>query len=56
MPCHCVDFKKVPCRPIGLKKVPCRMAPKPKKGHVAVSILGVYTIVVSVEYAFSWDV
>ena len=36
-------FKKASCRPVDFKKVPCRMSQRPKKGCVAVSILGVYT-------------
>ena len=52
--CRPVEFKKQPCRPVELekqsclpvefKKQPCRMSlrPRPKKGRVAVSILGVH--------------
>ena len=43
VPCRPVDFKKVPCRPVDFKKVPCRLSLMPKKGCVAMSILGVYT-------------
>ena len=39
--CRPVDFKKVSCRPVDFKKVLCRMSLRPKKGRVAVSILGV---------------
>ena len=41
--CHPVDFRKLPC-PVSLSfYFTCRMSPRPRKGHVAVSILGVYT-------------
>ena len=40
-------FKKVSCRPVDFKKVLCRMSLRPKKGRVAVSILGV-------NWAFVW--
>ena len=44
VPCHPIDFKKTSCRPVDFKKLPpCRMSLKPKKGHVAVLILVVYT-------------
>ena len=43
VPCHPGDFKKVPCHPGDFKKVPCPMLLRPKKGCVALSILGVYT-------------
>ena len=43
MLCRPVDFKKVPCRLVDLEKVPCRMSLRPKKGRVAMSILGVFT-------------
>ena len=43
VPCRPVDFKKVPCRPVDFKKVPCHMSLRPKKGRVAVSILGACT-------------
>ena len=35
-----VNLKKVPCRPSDFKKVPCCMSLRPKKGRVAVLILG----------------
>ena len=38
-----VDFKKTSCRHVDFTKVPCHMSLRPKKGSVAVSILGVYT-------------
>ena len=38
-----VDYKKSSCRPVKFKKITCRMSLKPKKGCVALSILGVYT-------------
>ena len=37
------NLKKHPCRPVEFKKHPCRMSLRPKKGRVALSILGVYT-------------
>ena len=40
--CRRVEFKRGPCRPVDFKKGPCRMSLRPKKGRVAVSILGVY--------------
>ena len=42
VPCHPVDFKKTSCRRVDFKKVSCCMSLMPKKGRVAVSILGVY--------------
>ena len=42
-PCRPVEFKKQSCRPVEFKKQPCRMSLRPKKGRVAVSILGVHT-------------
>ena len=36
-------FKKQSCRPVEFKKQPCRMSLRPKKGRVALSILGVHT-------------
>ena len=41
--CLPVEFKKSSCRPVEFKKSSCRMSLKPKKGHVAVTVLGVYT-------------
>ena len=41
--CRPVEFKKHPCRPVEFKKLPCRMSLRPKKGRVALSILGVHT-------------
>ena len=41
-PCRPVEFKKQSCRPVRFKKQPCRMSLRPKKGRVAVSILGVH--------------
>ena len=38
-----VEFKKQPCRPVKFKKQPCHMSLRPKKGRVALSILGVHT-------------
>ena len=43
MPCHPIDFKKTSCRHVDFEKVPCRMSLRPRRGHVAVSILGVPT-------------
>ena len=43
LPCRPFNFKKLPCRPVDFKKVPCRMTLRPKKGCVAMLILGVYT-------------
>ena len=43
LPCWPVEFKKHPCRPVEFKKLPCRMSLRPKKGRVALSILGVHT-------------
>ena len=41
--CRHVDFKKVPC-PLSLSfYIPCHMSLRPRKGHVAVSILRVHT-------------
>ena len=36
-----VEFKKTLCRHFDFKKGPCRMSLMPKKGRVALSILGV---------------
>ena len=47
LPCRPVEFKKHPCRPVEFKKLPCRMSLRPKKGHVALSILGVHTHLVA---------
>ena len=51
--CCPVDYKKTSCRPVKIKKTSFRlvafkktsyrMSLRPKKGHVAVAILGVYT-------------
>ena len=38
-----VEFKKSSRRPVDFKESSCRMSLKPKKGCVAMSILGVYT-------------
>ena len=43
VPMSHVDYKKGQCRPVEFKKHPCRMSLRPKKGCVALSILGVYT-------------
>ena len=44
-----VDYKKLLCHPVDFKKVPCRVSLMPKKDHVAVSILGVYTPFISLK-------
>ena len=44
VPTSHVDYKKSPCRPVKFKKITCRLSLKPKKGCVALSILGVYTL------------
>ena len=41
--CRPVDFKKSPCHPVEFKRGPCRMSLSPRKGRVALSILGVRT-------------
>ena len=43
LPCRPVEFKKQSCHPVEFKKWPCRMSLRPKKGRVALSILGVHT-------------
>ena len=42
-PCRPVEFKKQPCCHVKFKKQPFRMSLRPKKGRVALSILGVHT-------------
>ena len=42
--CRPVDFKKSSCRPVDFKKSSCRMSLRPKKGRVAMSILGVHPL------------
>ena len=39
--CRPVDFKKVSCRPVVFNKVLCHMSLSPKKGRVAMWILGI---------------
>ena len=45
--CRPVDFKLSSCHHVDFKKVTFRMSVKPKKGCVAVLILGVYTPIMS---------